>query len=735
MSRKAWPIIVLVLLSVCLNVVQPASAAPFQAGTVSRQVSFTDLGYDRDETLKGVLAARDYSVRWPDAWQVEPGNLLRLVFSHMPALHPTSSLAVDWNGTRLASVLLSPENAGQAVLEIPIPENLILTGYNSLHVEFYMGIQDDFCADEDNPALWGTIHSSSAFSFAYSTPAPAADLSRYPQPLIDNSPLVENQVTFVLPHNPSAAEINAAAVISAHLGQLAAWRPLAIDVVAEPASLEALNGKGDLILVGSPDRLKLLAALDMPMDSAQPARFWSQNGQPVPAGAGVIWQQVSPADEAATLLAISGENPEAVLLAARALGSSSTYPRFSGPMGVVLDMPTSSDLPSLTPGKFTLEQLGYADIVGEGSREQSINYALRLPGTWQSQADVVFDLHFGHSEILNDKRSSLTVKVNDVPVGSLPLTKDNASNGKASFNIPARLFKAGANKLTISGNLTLPDAYVEGSYCLDRDYRDAWLVIYADSQLNLPGGPSGFFVSLTDYPSAFTGAADLSELAFVVPTQPGIEIAKSVAWIAAGLGQSSEGPVLFPHVVDTQELYSLETPYKRLILVGTPTQNAAISQYNDRLPLPFEAGTDQPQSIEGVSQTLPLGGSAGYLQAFTGPDEMPILVVTGSSDQGVLWGAGALNDPNLLSTLKGNLAVLDGQSSLTAMETRSRFNPVFVSETEIQLQPGISWKLTSWVVEVAGLIFLLAVIALVVYIWTGYRKNQQSEPGFDSHSI
>jgi hypothetical protein len=261
------------------------------------------------------------------------------------------------------------------------------------------------------------------------------------------------------------------------------------------------------------------------------------------------------------------------------------------------------------------------------------------------------------------------------------------------------------------------------------------LVIYADSQINLPGGPSGFFVSLIDYPSAFTGAADLSELAFVVPSSPGIEVVKSVAWIAASLGYSAEGEYLFPHVMDTQTYYSLERPYNRLILLGTPTQNAVIVQNNDQLPLPFEPGTDQPQTIETISQTLPPGGAAGYLQTYVTSDNIPILVVTGNSDQGVMWGAGALNNPALLGGLKGNLAVLDGPASLSTVETRSRFSPSYIIETEAQLQPGLNWKLTSWVVELAGLVFLLAVIALVVHAWAEFRKKHRHDLGTETHSV
>ena len=181
--------------------VSPVSAtiSKGQEAILTREVSFPELGYTKDETYKGVLASRDYSVRWPDAWEVQPGNVLKLVFSHSPVLHQKSSMVVDWNGTRLDSVLLTSVNTDRATLEISIPEDLIVTGFNRLHVEFYMGIDDNFCNDEDNPGLWATVHAVSSLKLAYTLKSPTLDLGLYPLPLVDNSQLVDNTITFVLP--------------------------------------------------------------------------------------------------------------------------------------------------------------------------------------------------------------------------------------------------------------------------------------------------------------------------------------------------------------------------------------------------------------------------------------------------------------------------------------------------------------------------------------------------------
>ena len=159
MPWHRWILSLLIALSLSASaVLSPVLGAGFSPGSAAAQVdsavytqtiTFVELGYPSDETLHGVLVTRDYTVRWPEAWKPQVGSSVTLEFSHSPSLRANSSMAVDWNGVRIASTLLTPDNAEKGTLVAPIPAQSILPGFNRLHLEFYMGIQDDFCQDID----------------------------------------------------------------------------------------------------------------------------------------------------------------------------------------------------------------------------------------------------------------------------------------------------------------------------------------------------------------------------------------------------------------------------------------------------------------------------------------------------------------------------------------------------------------------------------------------------------
>lgn len=710
-------------LGIALSIVFLASiSAQGQSNVHTRTLTFAELGYAKDETLQGVRATREYGVMLPSTWNIRPGNTLVLRFSHSPALRPNSSLAVDWNGTRLTSVLLTVDNVKDGVLRAEIPESLIRPGYNVLRVETYMGIQDDFCMDIDNPAVWMTVHHSSYLQVNFVAQPPTADLSTFPAPFIEPSALVTNTVTLVVPDQPSLAELTAVATISAKLGQLAAWRPLIVDVLAA-SHFDLHQAATHLIVIGT--RARLPRALDLPIvTSVGPeTRFTDLRGEPLPRNAGILWEQRVPRRDA-LILVVTGEDDAAMLTAARALASTPTYARLSGPLGVVLQVPPPQGNGSLGQ-VLTFEDLGYRDITSQGSREQTLLYTLSLPMAWQIQEGASLDLHFAHSALLDTHKSSLNVLLNDTPVGSILLTPKTATDGRATFTLPARLFRMGDNTLKIVSNIQIARPK-DTTDCLNTYYREAWLVVYADSRLQIPGAPANLPATLSNYPRAFIGATDLSDMAFVVPPTSNLAIARALAWLTARLGRWAQGETLAPQVVDAQT----PTATRYQILVGRPSQNPAITKLNALLPQPFKPASDEPEPTAQVAQVLPPRGSVGYVQTTTFEGQ-PRLVVTGNNDEGVLWAAEALSTPELLSKLRGDLAILSAAASITTLEVRTKDTPTALAMAQPTPSANGVAAMPTWVFALTLGLFLITLLILFLVGWQSLassrvRKNRES---------
>jgi len=735
----------LVVLAIVAVLVTGPSVAIAQESDVplTLDVTLEYLGYDSDDTIHGVQVTRDYSLRWPEAWDVQPGNTFTLHFSHSPVLDPRSTMTVEFNGTRLESVLLTAENTDDANLEVVLPEDLFSVGYNRLRLELYMGLDDWNCLDIANPALWTTVHNTSAFHLSYTLKIPEPNLADFPVPLMDTSDLVENHVTFVLPDQPTPAELNAAVTISAKLGQLASWRTMYLYTLSEAQAQNHEAVVGDLILVGRADRLQMLRDTPPPFVSWQEGQpmLVDSRGVPLPQEAGVLWEQLSPVDETTVMLIVTGATDEAVLTAARALADEATYPRLVGQLGIVLDIPEPLPADMIIGQVITMEELGYDDRTAWGTREQSIGYKMPLPMTWQIRSEAAFDLHFAHSAIADPERSFLNVLLNDTPVGSIRLTPENAEDSHSIFRLPAQVFRPGDNSLAVVSDMDFDEEHRDEYYydCLAPDPKEAWLVIYASSQLNLPGGPTSIVLSLDDYPQAFVGPADLSDLAFIVPDPINRTIIQATIQIAERLGHLAEGEALAPQVINAQELESMGRPPDYQILIGRPTQNTAVARLNADLPQPFKPGTDDPEPVEVLAQIVPPEGTVGYIQAVLSPDGHPRLIVTGITDEGVLWASEALSDPDLMKELGGDLAIVSASGSIVSTEGSSISAEDIVATAEVRPEedrqppqppmPIVEQPIatvpgpTDWINWLAAGLFILTLAILAILAWPEARRR------------
>ncbi|MBI1880989.1 MAG: hypothetical protein HYR94_22645, partial [Chloroflexi bacterium] len=101
-------------------------------------------------------------------------------------------------------------------------------------------------------------------------------------------------------------------------------------------------------------------------------------------------------------------------------------------------------------------------------------------------------------------------------------------------------------------------------------------------------------------------------------------------------------------------------PY-HVIAFGLPTRNPLIAMLNEQLPQPFVPGEDNlRQEVGSVVYRLPQGFSLGLLQALPAPwnPQKSILVVTGTSLEGMQWALNTLTNDLLYYELRGDLAFI-----------------------------------------------------------------------------
>jgi cellulose synthase operon protein B len=343
---------------------QPAplpDAAPWRNGAAS----FAQLGFDQQRVTGLGEHVIDLAIERPAGWVLREGAALDLDIASAAGLRSdTSWVAAAINGYTLGSRRLEAgsESAGQRI-HFDLPADLLnadTTGQPlrrlALQIRLFLDMPQTRCQPIIGSSIWATLLPTSSWSLPHDT-FDGLDLARFPAPLLSegSAPLL-----VVLPEHPTDAELEAGLNVLAALGRWATPEPPIPPrlVTAGQADAAAL-AQGNLILIGGADRNSA---------SADAARH---NGTLFAADTPVAYQPElrvptgqlqlarSPWSSDNSLLVLTGDVPEALKLAAQALGQGALLAHLRGqqaiitaglaPQTVAGSIPAESIPPALAP--------------------------------------------------------------------------------------------------------------------------------------------------------------------------------------------------------------------------------------------------------------------------------------------------------------------------------------------------------------------------------------------------
>lgn len=260
--------------------------------------------------------------------------------------------------------------------------------------------------------------------------------------------------------------------------------------------------------------------------------------------------------------------------------------------------------------------------------------------------------------------------------------------------------------------------------------------IDAASRLHLPLSPivegASLLLDLSQYPAPFALDPLLGDLAFVLA--PGDPVGwDTAAQIAFALGDA--GAI---RLADLTVAYGDSVPdemrqARNLIIVGRPSKLPITSELAAALPAPFEVGNDLAieRNVQ-VAYHLQPGVNVGYLELLAAPwnSQRAILLVAGSTDEGLQWAGAALKLGRLRGQLTGNLAFVNGEQ-VVATDTRlaqsaqsllSTAAPGSVIPVDISAGPPIVQRPVWIVPALAGTIGLIVVVLLSLIVLAVRRR-------------
>ncbi len=391
--------------------------------------------------------------------------------------------------------------------------------------------------------------------------------------------------------------------------------------------------------------------------------FFALEDRAIPETDGVVQILPSPWNDERAIIVVTGLDDQAVYRAAQALASGNQVLGLQGQFAIVRSL-----RPGIEPTqnhereeRITLASLGYETLSAEG-RQATFKVRFDIPRGGRLTEEAFIALHIAHGVAFNTISSSLEIYLNNLPVGSVALKEDNASDSWVKVSIPARELKAGRNQIELKTAADWPA-------CMDEeDIARLWVTIYDDSYLYLslevPEERSAF--DLADYPRFLFSRPGLQDVVIVLPQAITSPLLKDLLQLLSYLGSITKGSYLAPRVVFGEPGNAPTDPIwsqYNVIVVGRPTQNPYVAFLNEELPQPFLPGRDEIYQVVGnVVYRLPPDYDLGSVQIISSPynRQRPVLVVTGTTDQGVEWALQALAKRELISRLAGNMAFLLG---------------------------------------------------------------------------
>lgn len=393
--------------------------------------------------------------------------------------------------------------------------------------------------------------------------------------------------------------------------------------------------------------------------------FFMWNGEAVAEGDGIVQEIVSPLNSSKVIIVVTGLNENAIEKAGQAISTIVQFPGMSGPVARIKSVIPSSETSPVLGENITFGSLGYQDIKASFF-DSFLQLNFNIPPGWAIDNNAALMLHYSYSSAMSTLFSSLEVGINGLPLKSILLeNKDRTENLWNTVSIPKSYLKSGSNRLSLN---------LIGDYpkCLSYQVAQSfWAQIFSDSYLHLPHTIVPVDFKLEQFPYIFSAQPDLSNIAFALPSEASQERLQQLLSLASFLGYSAGGNQFRPTVVQGEVPAGTFSGFN-IIAFGRPSENQTISVLNDYLPQSFEPGTDTIiQSLDNIVYRMPDNYELGYVQLIPSPwnNKNAALVITGTTDKGVMWSLGALLNENMNYKLKGNLAILVNESDLRTMDT------------------------------------------------------------------
>jgi hypothetical protein len=676
------PFKALILLSISLFLVIDTAAA------ATMRIPLKKLAPVQDHQLRGSMDSYSFTLPIPARWKVLKATL-HFNYVNSSALIPrTSRLIFTVHDQPLAQVRLNPDTP-EGEVTVPIPGELLKTGYNPCNFWVSQHYTDEQCEDPFAPELWTWLKLGEAYLIFELEPVPVPKrVSAIADFLFDARNIFDTRVNLVIPEL-SPGYLKAASLAAAGIALRYEYR------APELILSQALRPGMDNIVIAVRKDLPALAP-----------------GEPAGAGGPVIAVRHLPEKKSApgpgqpdvvenphrALVVVSAQDEAELETACRAFASLS-YPLPDSPTTRVasLKLPEVDEhmlQRGLLPGRsYTLASLGKLTTEFRNISPPPLDLELRFPSDLYLSPNTFVSviLHMAYDAAMRSD-SVLNVKLNGKFISGVRLDNPKGDYFKGyRVDIPLSSFKQGLNRLSFEAELTP----LHTDKCTLIQTENLRLTIFEDSTVTLPEVP--YWIKMPQLDLFFQDAfpmgrwPDLRETA-VVLTEKSLAAANAALNVVAISAQKIGLP---PFGLSWLMSYEPEKARKELLVAGAlPSLPASViakapiagidplrlsfpqmlrPQPQAAVPIDFwskaAAPQQMPRNLSDVGADSPvrgdLSGALGpgriALMQFQHPDaaERTVMVLTAGTGDDLLTGSKMLWDPIVQGGCRGDLFMVN----------------------------------------------------------------------------
>lgn len=652
--------------------------------------------FERDITIDGVIGSNSTFFEVNKNWDIEE-VLLHLNFSKSQILNgDVSSLTVLINNVPIKSIKLNAKTNYKNTLEVLVPKDYIIQGYNEIKIKAYKTISDKICQDDSNTGNWMVIHKESYTSIRYTQKNMGNSISEYPYPYSEVEDKLNLDTTMVVPDNMTRGESTAVFNLASEFGKTTKNDNLKLNVKLYS---EMKNWSEDnIIYVGKPENT-----------AEEILNILSTKEQTLLSSNCIIKQVDSPYNKNKKMMVIIGSNEEDLIKASNLLVENKLSNQVLS-SSVIVNKNTNvktNEQQELNLSHLTLKDLGYSDFLLEGAFNQQALFDVKIPKGKILDDGSKIVLNLRYSDNLDFEKSLVTVSINDVVVGSKKLDRSHSNNDKLELKIPKDIDNKDYYQVKLAFNLSL-----KNQNCITRESNNPWAYVLNSSYLELSTKDKES-LSFESYPYPFVKDDEFNDLTVIMPDYSGSQAMTWMSRLGVNLGASINSYKGNINVIRGKEF---NNKYKdtNIIVFGVPLNNSVIQMLNDNLNIKFNKSYSTFLSNDKISLIDGYGKDISAIQLIKSPynNQKNILVISSINEKNLYLGMDYLLNKSKVNDLKGDTITIDEYGEVEDLSYNLKVNKeVKVSNNNISIS-----KTTKAFLIISFITIIVVAVLSMLYI-------------------